>query len=371
MTRTFEIKPAKREAVPLLVGLFGPSGSGKTFSALRVATGIQKVVGGEIGFIDTEARRALHYADLFKFRHMEFEAPFGALDYLAALTAMQRSGVRTIIVDSMSHEHEGPGGLLEQHAAEVERLAGDGANFQRREAVKMLAWQRPKQARRQLINALLRMRSNFVFCFRAKETAKPVRKRGDDGKLKTEVVQMGFMPIAGDEFVFEMTVACLLQPHSGGVPTWDSENVGERAMTKLPVQFEPIFKTARPLSEDIGAELATWARGEVVGFEPSFDFLELASSTAQRGTDAFREWYKSLGREQRGALNLEEMQRIAEAADAARNQGKKSTAERLGSPPESAGETGSAPSAEPGEGNPALPDASGQGDFGKFDEVGQ
>ena len=32
--RTFSDQPAKRERVPLLVGLFGPSGSGKTMSAL-------------------------------------------------------------------------------------------------------------------------------------------------------------------------------------------------------------------------------------------------------------------------------------------------------------------------------------------------
>ena len=34
--RTFTAKPAIRESVPLLIGLFGCSGSGKTFSALRL-----------------------------------------------------------------------------------------------------------------------------------------------------------------------------------------------------------------------------------------------------------------------------------------------------------------------------------------------
>ena len=46
--RTFEAKPAIREAVPLLVGLTGASGCGKTFSALRLASGIQSVTGGDI-----------------------------------------------------------------------------------------------------------------------------------------------------------------------------------------------------------------------------------------------------------------------------------------------------------------------------------
>ena len=78
--RTFEDKPAVRTATPLLVGLIGPSGSGKTFSALRMATGIQRVSGGEVFVVDTESRRSLHYADKFKFRHVEFHAPFGPLD---------------------------------------------------------------------------------------------------------------------------------------------------------------------------------------------------------------------------------------------------------------------------------------------------
>ena len=118
-TRSFDDKPAIREATPLLVGIMGPSGGGKTYSALRLATGIQRVSGGDIGFIDTEARRALHYAEKFKFRHLDFRAPFGPLDYLAAVEHFVNKGVKTIIVDSMSHEHEGPGGVLEMHDQEM------------------------------------------------------------------------------------------------------------------------------------------------------------------------------------------------------------------------------------------------------------
>src|SRR4029079_18921024 len=111
--RSFDDKPAVRERVPLLVGLVGPSGGGKTFSALRLAKGFQRVTGSEVYFIDTEARRALHYADRFQFRHVAFGAPFGPLDYLAAIQHCVAKGAKTIIVDSMSHEHEGPGGVLE------------------------------------------------------------------------------------------------------------------------------------------------------------------------------------------------------------------------------------------------------------------
>jgi ABC-type oligopeptide transport system ATPase subunit len=174
--RKFEVSEAKREHVPLLVGLTGPSGGGKTFSALRLATGIQTVTGGDIFFIDTESRRALHYADRFKFKHVPFDAPFGSLDYLAALQFCVQSGAGVVIVDSMSHEHEGPGGMVDLHDQIAQRMSGGDPG--KLERVKMLAWSEPKQKRRALINGILQLNANFIFCFRAKNTSKPISSRG-------------------------------------------------------------------------------------------------------------------------------------------------------------------------------------------------
>src|SRR5690242_13140717 len=106
LDRKFEDTEAVRSPTPLLFGLIGPSGAGKTYSALRLATGMQRVFGGEIFVVDTESRRALHYAKDFKFRHVEFAPPFSPLDYLAAIEHCVTKGAKTIIVDSMSHEHD-------------------------------------------------------------------------------------------------------------------------------------------------------------------------------------------------------------------------------------------------------------------------
>jgi ABC-type dipeptide/oligopeptide/nickel transport system ATPase subunit len=254
MTRTFEDKPATREGgVPLLIGLMGASGSGKTFSALRLATGIQRVTGGDIFCIDTEARRAKHYSDRFRFRHVEFTAPFGSLDYLAAIDHCAKKGAGVIIVDSMSHEHEGRGGLLEQHEEECQRLMS--AWKKSRDVVQMTAWAKPKAERRRMINTILQVPVNFIFCFRAKEKLKIVRGKQPESQ--------GFMPIAGEEMVYEMTVNALLMPNSGGVPTWQSNEVGERQMIKLPQQFHSLFAGQRgPLDEDAGEAMAKWAAGD-------------------------------------------------------------------------------------------------------------
>lgn len=250
--RTFEASPAVRQGVPLLVGLMGASGSGKTFSALRLATGIQRVTGGDIYVIDTEARRAAHYADDFKFKHVEFKAPFGSLDYLAAIRFCVKEGAKCIVIDSMSHEHEGEGGYLSFQAAEIDRMAGP-TDYAKRERVKMAAWIRPSAHRRQMINGMMQLNANFIFCFRAKEKTKPKQGGG--------IEELGFMPIAGDELVFEQTINMLLLPKSGGVPHWRSDHMGEKMMMKLPRQFEQLFAEPRPLDEAHGEALAQWARG--------------------------------------------------------------------------------------------------------------
>lgn len=268
--RTFEDKLATREQVPLLIGLVGASGSGKTYSALRLAAGIQRASGGEIGFIDTEAKRALYYADAFKFRHLDFKAPFGPLDYLAAIRHFYDKGAKTIIIDSMSHEHEGPGGVLEQHETETQRLAKAWSSTP--DKVKMSAWQVPKAARRRLLNEMLQMSCNFILCFRAKEKV--------DLTDSKKPASLGWMPVAGEEFVYEMSLNCLLMPGSGGVPSWQPSEKGEKAIIKLPGQFRSIFSKNQPLSEDIGEELAKWAAGGVSAK------AERVASSNSHGADA-------------------------------------------------------------------------------------
>ncbi len=256
--RQFQDRPAVRTATPLLFGVAGPSGSGKTFSALRLATGMQRVTGGDIFLIDTESSRALHYAELFRFRHVPFDPPFSSDDYIAAIEHCVKQGGKIIVVDSMSHEHEGPGGLLEWHEAEIERLktlwkTNDASKVQ------MTAWAKPKAARRKLIQAILQAQCNFVFCFRAKNKIKV-----QTGKGKTQITQMGFMPIAGEEFVYELTAKALLLPGAGGVPTLQSDEPGEQMMVKVPEQFRGIFtgSAGKPLDESIGEQMARWAAGE-------------------------------------------------------------------------------------------------------------
>jgi hypothetical protein len=251
---TFQFKPATRQQTPLLLGIVGPSGGGKTFSALRLATGIQQVVGGQIAVIDTEARRSLHYANRFKFLHLDFEAPHGPDRYLEAIKAAVQAGAKTIVVDSMSHEHEGSGGVLEWHEDELDRMAGE--DYRKRESMTFIAWAKPKASRRRLINGLLQINANFVFCFRAKEKIKMVK----DERGKTKPVDAGWQAIAGEEFVFEMTDRFLLPPGARGVPDL-SQDAMSGGVPKMPDEHADIIGQGKPLDEAMGAALAQWAMG--------------------------------------------------------------------------------------------------------------
>jgi hypothetical protein len=309
-TRQFSISKAKRSQVPLVVGLMGPSGGGKTFSALRLASGIVKAQGGRVGVIDTEAKRALHYASLFDFDHLEFGAPFGSLDYLEAMKAMAAAGCTTIIVDSMSHEHEGPGGVLESHEVEAERLAKLWKTSVQN--TNMAAWASPKQDRSRLINEMLQMPVNFILCFRAKEKLKVVK--GDKPQ------PMGYMPIAGEEFVYECTVCTLLLPGAGGIPTWQSDETGERAMIKLPEQFRKLFLGQNgPLDERAGEALARWAMGDAPSSTTASKQAELAARlrecTTKDGLAAIKAELGGI----KGAMSKEELHVFSTAFQAAQS----------------------------------------------------
>lgn len=260
--RSFELLPATRKSVPVWFGVFGVAGSGKTRSALRVATGIQRVTGGKIAVIDTEAGRALHYAPTaqgrsepgkYTFDHCPFAAPFGPLDYLAAVEHCVSQGAKIIVIDSMSHEHEGPGGLLEMHDVETKRLAALWRTSE--SAAQMAGWIEPKKQRQRAINSMLQLGVHLIFCFRAQEKTKPPPKGERD------VIKLGFMPIAGPAWVYEMTACCMLYPGAGGVPTWTSREIGEHMMIKRPDYLSEIIGIEGPLSEAHGEALAKWAAG--------------------------------------------------------------------------------------------------------------
>lgn len=266
---TFTFRPATRENVGLLIGLIGPSGSGKTYSAMRLAAGIA----GDKPFavIDTEAGRAKHYADKFRFDHGDLRAPFRPDAYMEAIVAADEAGYPAVVVDSVSHEHAGAGGLLEWHEEELDRMAGD--NWQKREAVKMAAWIKPKMAHKAMVQRLLQVRTHLILCFRAEEKVKMERV---DGKMK--ITPLGWVPICEKSLPYELTTSLLLTPDAPGVPK----------PIKLQDQHRELFPLDRPITEDAGRRIAAWAAGGAApepAAKPAPDISKMVKAFASLGVD--------------------------------------------------------------------------------------
>jgi hypothetical protein len=253
----FTFRPAVRENVGLLIGLSGGTGSGKTYSAFRLAKGIA----GDRPFavIDTEAGRAKHYADAFHFDHGDLKPPFRPDAYADAIGAADKAGYPVIIVDSMSHEWAGEGGVLDWQEDELQRMAGD--DYKRREACKMAAWIQPKIAHKQMVQRLLQVRAHLILCFRAEPKIEMVRN--EQGKM--EIVEKksltglhGWIPITEKNLPYELTASFLLMADRPGVPQ----------PIKLQEQHRALFPLDEPITEASGARLAAWAKGGAV---PSSD----------------------------------------------------------------------------------------------------
>jgi len=247
----FQFKPAIREQVGLLVGLAGGTGAGKTFSAMRMAAGIS----GDKPFavIDTEAGRAKHYADAFRFDHGDLHPPFSPQAYAEAILAADQAGYPVIVVDSMSHEWSSEGGVLEMQEAELDRMAGD--DWKKREAVKMAAWIRPKMQHKKMVQRLLQVRAHLILCFRAEEKVEMVR---DEKTGKMVIVPKvsrtgldGWAPVTEKNLPFELTTSFLLTADAPGMPK----------PIKLQSQHRPMFPLDQPIDEESGKKIAIWASG--------------------------------------------------------------------------------------------------------------
>lgn len=98
---------AQRHRAKARILIEGPSGSGKSYGALLLAKGL----GGRVAAIDTEHGSLSMYSDLLDFDVMELGAPFSPRRYIEAIKEAEAAGYDTLIIDSISHEWEGEGGI--------------------------------------------------------------------------------------------------------------------------------------------------------------------------------------------------------------------------------------------------------------------
>lgn len=109
-----KLETASRKKAKIKLALQGPSGSGKTMSALLVAFGLCGKW-SSIAVVDTENHSAELYSHLGNYNVVNIGAPFTPEKYCEAIHLCEKSGMEVVILDSISHEWDGSGGILDIH----------------------------------------------------------------------------------------------------------------------------------------------------------------------------------------------------------------------------------------------------------------
>ena len=224
----FEIKKAERKGACVTISLAGESGSGKTYSALRIARGL---VGpnGKIGVIDTEQKRASLYADCFGgFDVIDLEPPFSPERYAEAIDTFKKAGYNAVVIDSMSHEWESEGGILNMVEKSGRKDIG--------------AWKEPKAKHRALMNKIVNSGMHLVLCYRVKYEMVEQVINGRKTMAKSTEPTIVQEPNS----LYDITCEVIL----------DQKKV--KTITKCPEGIEFCFKSDHQLTEQDGADVIEW-----------------------------------------------------------------------------------------------------------------
>lgn len=230
-------KKAERMQTKLKIALTGPSGSGKTFSSLLLATGL----GQKIAVIDTENRSAALYSDRFEFDLMELEPPYTVDKYLNGIRAAQQAGYDVLIVDSISHQWAGEGGILEKKSA----LDSHGGNS-------YTNWGKLTPEQERFKSAILQSDIHLICTMRSKQEY--VLQQNEKGKQAP--IKVGMAPIQRDGMEYEFTTVFDIGMDHNAIASKDRTGLFDGVIAKV--------------SKKTGENFMSWlAQGKVAPAKPA------------------------------------------------------------------------------------------------------
>ena len=238
---SIQLRQAERKKAKLRIGMFGPSGSGKTMSALLLAKGLCGDW-SKIAIIDTENGSADLYSHLGPYVVGKLEAPFTPEKYIEAIRACENAGMEVIIVDSITHEWAGEGGILE----ESDKLGASSKNS-------FTVWGKLTPRHNRFIEAIVSSSVNMICCGRSKQDY-VLNQVERNGKMVNIPEKVGLKSITREGFDYEMTVSFdLLISHYAGTT---------KDRTKL-FDGKPEFV----INEETGKIIKEWNESGAVDYE--------------------------------------------------------------------------------------------------------
>jgi hypothetical protein len=181
-----ELRHATRKQAKIKLALQGPSGSGKTYSALLLAFGITNEW-DSIAVIDTENHSADLYAHLGSYNVLPLGKPFSPERYIEAIELCEKAGMEVIILDSITHEWDGSGGILDIHQAMT------GNSFTN--------WSKVTPRHNAFVQKFLQSRCHIIATIRTKQDYVLSEK---NGKMVPEKVGLKAVTREGMDFEFTL-----------------------------------------------------------------------------------------------------------------------------------------------------------------------
>jgi hypothetical protein len=224
-----QLQKAERKQALIKLALQGPSGSGKTYSSLLLAYGL---VGNwnQIAVIDTENNSSHLYSHLGSFNVLSLSEPFSPERYIEALEACDKAGMRVIVIDSISQEWEGAGGIIETHG----NMAGNS----------FTNWNRMTPRHNAFVQKILQSPAHIISTIRSKQDYVLTDK---NGKMVPEKV--GLKGITRDGMDYEFTLVLDLDIKHQATASKD-----RTGLFTNPLPFM--------ITEQTGNRIKVWCRGE-------------------------------------------------------------------------------------------------------------
>jgi KaiC/GvpD/RAD55 family RecA-like ATPase len=185
-------KKATRHQVKLKMAVTGPSGSGKTYSALLIAKGLGAK---KIAVLDTENDSVQLYAGakgLPDFDSLTMQAPFLTDKYIQVINAAVKEGYDALIIDSISHQWSGEGGVLDRK--EKEQAAKPTANS-------YTLWAKYTPEHERFKQAIVQAPLHLIVTMRSKQDY--VLTQNEKGKQTPQKV--GLAPVQREQLEYEFT----------------------------------------------------------------------------------------------------------------------------------------------------------------------
>ncbi len=224
------LRKATRAATKMRIGLAGTAGSGKTYSALLMASGMAPW--DKIALIDTENGSGDLYAHLGPYNIITLTAPFSPERYIEAIEACEKAGMEVIILDSMTHEWDGKGGILELK----DQAAGNS----------FTAWAKLTPRHNAFINKILASSAHMICTMRSKQDYVLVEKNGKQVPQK-----VGLKAITREGVEYEFTVVLDIDTNHMATASKDRTEIFMKSGSDMVIPEK--------ISAETGHKLVDWA----------------------------------------------------------------------------------------------------------------